>query len=290
MACGEGPPSVAAGGLERAKAAAVAIETTGQDPRGAFVVRGAGTILHAMGYVLTCEHVTVAGEQQHVVLADGRRFPFRVLARAGHDYDLAILRFDAPAGLAEVELGRNSRVAPGDPVVLVGSNPRGGLQALTAIVDLPDCGGGTQLQVRDADVVPGYSGGPVLDRAGRQVAHIHVAIHTAKGISRHIKIDHARQAFRTVLQDAAFEALGLRIDCSGRSARVVDVRPASAATRAGIVLGDEILRAGDMAIRTGIDWVLFALDAPPGTSQPIRLRRAGVPHGVTLRPAAARAR
>jgi S1-C subfamily serine protease len=282
-----GVPTKHAGpGLARAQAATVAIEIVGHDANGAWISHAAGTVLHEAGYVLTCEHVTAHGERQSVVLADGRRFPFRVLARAGGSFDLAVLVFEAPEGLQVMEWGRSQTVAVDDKVMLVG-NPGGkGLRVLAGIIDRPDCGGGTQLQVRAADVSPGYSGGPVLDGDGRQVAHIHVAIRSAPNISRHIKVDHARHAFATRLQqeEDGEPLLGVRVDCDGEVARVIEVRKHSAAARAGLAAGDVITRAGTLEIRNGIHWVLAARDRAPTEPLRLRVRRGDVEHEVKITP------
>jgi putative serine protease PepD len=271
--------------LGHARAATVAIEIVGQDERGPWASHGAGTILHEAGYVLTCEHLTASGERQEVVLSDGRRYPFRVVARAGSSYDLAVLKFEAPPGLPLIALGRSDGVVAGDDVVLLG-NPGGrGLRELRAVVDLPDCGGGTQIQLRGAGVVPGYSGGPVLDRLGRQVAHVHVAIRSAEDVSRHIQVDHAREAFRSWAWDETRSphAAGLRVDCLGDEARVLAVRAGSAAERAGIAPGDVVTRAGALPVQHGIHLVLACLDRRVGEPLALRLRRDDVDREAILR-------
>lgn len=261
----------------RIAARTVAIEILGRDEAGAFIVHGAGTILHEAGYVLTCEHITSRGERQQVVLRDGRAYPFHVLARAGGTHDTAVLRFDAPPGLEAVVFGRSAEVAVGDEVLLVGMPSGRGLDVRRARVELASCGGGTQIQVRGGEIGPGFSGGPVANGRGEQVALIHVAITTAERTSRHIRIDHVRRAFEERLQVAGQGArpLGLVVDCHAERARVKRVAAGSAAGRAGVRVGDVVVRAGGLVVRHGLHYVLALLDRDPAEPLELVLERAG---------------
>lgn len=272
--------------LQQARDATVTILLAGADAEGGWVSHGTGTLLHEAGFVLTCEHLSAEGRSQHVMLADGRRYPYRVLARAGGSFDTALLAFEAPPGLHAIALASTPALARGDPVWLLGNAAGAGIRPLRGVLDKPRCGGGTQLQVRGADVRPGDSGGPVLDVHGRQVAHIHVAFPGAPGISRHITSDHVRRAFATVLQapDSAGGRHGLVVDCTGGPARIVRVLAGRAAAAAGLRVDDVIVAAGRLEVREGLHWVLAALDHPVDEALSVRVRRGEAAHTLILAP------
>jgi len=249
----------------------VDIEIYGHDAQGAFVSHGAGSILHEDGYILTCEHITVAGDRQEVVLADGTSYPFTVLARAGGTFDTAVLRITPKAPLPAMILGHSKDVSVDEKIMVIG-NPDGKRHAVKyGVVEKTSCGGGTQIHVGKADVGPGDSGGPVINMFGQMVAQVHVKIFTLPQASRHIRVDHIRDAFATSLMDQArgkYE-IGLDVDCHAERAIVKSVVKDSPAAEAGIRVGDEITRFDAMNIRCGPHYVLALLDRV--TDQPIAL-------------------
>lgn len=250
---------------------AVDIEIIGHDAEGAYVSHGAGSILHEDGYILTCEHITADGDRQEVILADGTAYPFTILARAGGTFDTAILRIKPKAALPAVALGHSNAMAVGEKIMVIG-NPDGKRHAVKyGVVEKTTCGGGTQIHVAKADVGPGDSGGPVFNMFGQQVALVHVKIFTLPLASRHIRVDHIRDAFATSLMDKArgkYE-IGLDVDCQADGAIVKSVAKDSPAEGAGIRVGDEITRFDAMDIRCGPHYVLALLDRV--TDQPIAL-------------------
>ncbi len=253
----------------------VDIEIHGHDASGGFVSHGAGTILHEAGYILTCEHITAAGDRQEVILADGSVHPFTVLARAGGSFDTAILRIKPKVALSAVVLGHSDKLAIGEKIMIIG-NPGGQRHAVHyGVVEKTTCGGGTQIHVGKADVSPGDSGGPVFDMFGKQVALVHVKIFTLAQASRHIRVDHIRDAFATVFMDKARKdyEIGLDVDCQTETAIVTRVKKDSPADLAGIRTGDEITRFDDMEIRSGPHYVLALLDRVTGKPVALKIRR-----------------
>ena len=133
---------------------------------------GAGTIWHPDGLVLTNAHV-VRGGPVFVTFKDGSSLPARVLARDA-DRDLAALAVDA-TGLPAIDLGASRNLKPGEWVLALG-HPWGVVGAATAGVvigaghewhdSLP---AGNDWIVVSLHLRPGYSGGPLIDKHGRQV-------------------------------------------------------------------------------------------------------------------------
>ena len=133
---------------------------------------GAGTIWHPDGLILTNAHVARRGPLQ-AVLPDGSTLPARLLA---HDtaLDLAALAVDS-SGLPTISLGDSRSLQPGQWVLALG-HPRGVISAVTAGVVIgvgsewpePPFSGGEWIAV-SLHLLPGYSGGPLVDIRGRLV-------------------------------------------------------------------------------------------------------------------------
>ena len=132
---------------------------------------GAGTIWHADGLILTNAHV-VGRHGVRIALPDGRTLPARLLAYSKR-LDLAALSVEA-AGLSTIELGDSRRVRPGQLVLAMG-HPWGVTGAVTTGVvidvgvplEIPRLG--RDLIQIDLPLRPGYSGGPLVDVAGRLI-------------------------------------------------------------------------------------------------------------------------
>jgi serine protease Do len=143
---------------------------------------GSGVVWRRDGLVVTNAHVATTPHTL-VTLPDGRRVAARVAVR-DPSRDLALVQIDAPlpfGALTPATPGDPSRLRPGE-VVLAFGHPLGHANALAAgIVHaagdaapppwLRRRGGGRTVRVVRADVrlLPGNSGGPLADAAGRVV-------------------------------------------------------------------------------------------------------------------------
>jgi S1-C subfamily serine protease len=157
----------------------VIIETTLAYQGGA--AGGTGIVLTHSGQVLTNNHVILgAGKITVVVPAAKRRYTAHVV---GYDVadDVALLKLDRAKNLATVKLGNSARLRVGQRASAVG-NARGAgklvittgrITGLRQSVVVDDGNGGTThlrgLIRTSARLVPGDSGGPLLDAAGRVV-------------------------------------------------------------------------------------------------------------------------
>jgi serine protease Do len=168
----------------RLRAVTVAVHAGAPTRRGSAASgHGSGVVWRADGLVVTNAHVARSAHAV-VTLADGRRLAATTLVR-DPARDLAVLRLDPdalpPGGLAAAVPGEPSRLRPGE-VVLAFGHPLGHANALAAGVVhasgdagppawLRARGGGRPVRIVQADVrlLPGNSGGPLADAAGRVV-------------------------------------------------------------------------------------------------------------------------
>jgi serine protease Do len=141
---------------------------------------GAGIIWDKGGLIITNAHV-VRRSSPKVILPDGREFQSRLL---GYDKfnDLAALAIDPDsADLPAVTPGDSRALRPGEVVIalgfpwgITGSATAGNVVATGGgMPDMPggdpDAGASRELVAVSLHLRPGYSGGPLLDSAGRVV-------------------------------------------------------------------------------------------------------------------------
>jgi len=140
--------------------------------------------------LLTNAHVVCPGLQ---VQLGKKTLPGEVV-RQDDGVDLALVKV-AGAGAPRLTLGDATTLAVGDPVVLLGS-PQGlgdSLQRGTVSHVGRGIMGNVYVQI-DANVNPGNSGGPLLDRKGRVVGVTSMAYTGGKGIGFALPINYATQA------------------------------------------------------------------------------------------------
>lgn len=201
-----GAPAASAGLLDSVKTApSLVVDTTGVEPG---VVRidtaipferatgtGTGIVLSPDGVVLTNNHVIRGATDITVTnVGNGQSYPADVL---GYDrkIDIAVLQLRGAAGLPVAPTANSSSVRVGDPVTAVGFPEGGGLtpsggnvRALGQSIVANDRSTGSSEQLSDliefgADVRPGNSGGPLIDRSGRVVGIVTAASETYQMVS-----------------------------------------------------------------------------------------------------------
>ena len=171
---------------------------------------GSGFVIHRDGYVVTNNHVIARARQINVDLADGRRFPAKLIS-ADAGADLAILKIDSDEPLPYLPLGDSSNLMIGEPVIAVGSPLGFSNSVSTGILsaqgrDLTDAQGNvllSDLLQTDAAINPGNSGGPLLNAYG-QVIGINTAIRRdAQNLGFAIQVNKLRQLIPDLMNPAA---------------------------------------------------------------------------------------
>jgi serine protease Do len=134
---------------------------------------GSGFIIDPGGLIVTNAHVVEDADFLQVRLADGRRFPGKVVGQDGR-VDLALVRIEGASNLPTLPIGDSNRVRVGEFVLALG-HPFGLEQSVSfGIVSrkgapLALAAPGFDFIQTDAAINPGNSGGPLVNMAGQVV-------------------------------------------------------------------------------------------------------------------------
>lgn len=146
---------------------------------------GSGFVLDESGLVVTCHHCIDNVMGATVVFSDGRRIPVLGAIKASPECDLVVLAIDPSGPLVPLPLAKRTP-KKGDPIVAFGSPgglsfsiSEGSVSGLRTAQDLKDLPGvfrtvtglspNVALVQITASVMPGNSGGPVVDFSGNVI-------------------------------------------------------------------------------------------------------------------------
>jgi serine protease Do len=263
------------------------------DPRPSRAL-GSGFIVQSDGLILTNAHVVKNASSVTVKLSDQREFPAKVVG-IDEATDIAVLKISA-RDLPTVTLGDAGHVRVGEWVVAIGSpfgfenTATAGIVSATARA-LPHQSYVPFIQT-DAPVNPGNSGGPLFNARG-EVIGINSQIYTGtggyQGLSFAIPIDIAMKiekqlvATGTVhrgwigatIQDVTqplAEAFGLP---KPGGALVSNLEKDGPAAKAGLKVGDVILKVGGNDLQRSGDLPPRIADVAPGTRIDLEVWRHG---------------
>lgn len=257
---------------------------------------GAGVVIDPAGYGLTNYHVVggfIKSRRGFGGMSDGKLYPLTVLGLdPGGDIALFKLegreRFDfAPLGDSDL-LHVGQRVAAmGNPFVLaedytptitlgVVSGLRRYQGGQGAMLEYADC-----IQV-STSINPGNSGGPLFDPGGRVVGingrasfeergRVNVGLGYAVSVNQIKRFMPGLRAGRAVNHGT----LGATVRTAGGELLVSAIQQLSAAERAGVQLGDELLEVAGRTVRTPNDYNNIIAIMPANWPVKLKLRRDG---------------
>jgi serine protease Do len=255
---------------------------------------GSGFIISADGYVLTNSHVVDNAEEITVRLTDKREFKAKVIG-ADRRTDVALIKIDA-TGLPVVRMGDPNKLRVGEWVLAIGS-PFGFDSSVTAgIVSAKGRNLPSEMLVpyiqTDVAINPGNSGGPLFNLAG-EVVGINSQIYSRTGgymgVSFAIPIDVAmdiqnqlrttgrvsRGRIGVVIQEVSrelAESFGL---AKPAGALVNAVEKNGPAEKAGVEMGDIILKFDGKPVTASGDLPRFVGSTKPGSSSKLEVWRKG---------------
>ena len=278
-----------------------------QQPRGPLrpFGLGSGFIVSADGFIVTNAHVVENAEEITVRLTDKRELKARVIG-ADTRSDVAVIKVDA-TNLPTVKIGDTSKLRVGEWVIAIGS-PFGFANTVTAGIvsakSRENLSGDPNLDAvpfiqTDVAVNPGNSGGPLLNMRGEVVginSQIFSRTGSFAGISFAIPIDYAfnvaDQLMKTgkvtrgrigvgiqnVSRDLA-DSLGL---AKAEGAAVSNVEEGSPAAKAGLEVGDVILKIDGRPVEGSADLSRTIRAIKPGSKVNLNVWRGGKARDLTV--------
>ena len=272
---------------------------------------GSGFIVRADGVIVTNAHVIGGATRVSVAMRDGTTYEAKVIG-VDETNDLAVVKI-AETNLPVAPLGTSSdllvgewSIAIGNPFgfVLGNSEPSVSVGVVSAVgrnLAGRGDGGGVYVDMiqTDAAINPGNSGGPLVNAMG-EVVGVNSSIYSPSGgsvgLGFAIPIDRTKRIVEDLLEHGAVRQpwVGIRLESvRAQSAReaasagaiVGRVVPDSPAEKAGIRVGDQIVRAGTRAVKNPFDWEAKLLDVRVGESIPIVVRRGGQEVPVSVKAA-----
>lgn len=257
-------------------------------PRGV----GSGFLLTQDGYVMTNAHVVDGADEVLVTLTDKREFKAKLIG-ADKRTDVAVVKIDAQS-LPAVRIGDINRLKVGEWVMAIGS-PFGLDNTVTAgIVSAKQRDTGEYLPFIQTDVAinPGNSGGPLINMRG-EVVGINSQIYSRSGgfmgISFAIPIDEAIRVSEQLRSSGKVSRgrLGVQIGSvtkemaenlglsKSEGALVTGVEVGSPAEKAGIEVGDVIVRFDERAVEKVSDLPRLVGNTKPGSKSVVTIFRKG---------------
>jgi len=249
------------------------------------------------GVIVTADHTVQTEEEITVTRPDGRTVAATLAGRdAGSD--LTILRID-DQDLPVAEIGDAGSLKVGHIVLAVGHGPRASLGIVSALGGRWRTGRGgdiDQLIRLDLTLYPGFSGGPLVDVAGRVVG-----IDTS-GLSRQLELAVPASTVARVADELldkgrvsrGFLGVGLqpvRLPETARRALnvpaeigliVVSIQPDGPAARAGLFLGDVLVALDGVPVAAPDDVQAVVGARRVGSTLTASLLRAGAPVDVGI--------
>jgi serine protease Do len=266
--------------------------------------QGSGFIVSPDGYILTNAHVVEDAGDVTVRTTDRREYTAKVVGMDSAT-DVAVLKIDAK-GLPTVRLGDPSKLKPGEWVIAIGS-PFGFENSVTAgIVSATarTMRGGNQYTSfiqTDVAVNPGNSGGPLFNLQG-EVVGINSQIYSRTGgymgLSFAVPIDIANNVRQQLVANGKVtrSKIGVVIDDVNaqlaesfgldrpRGALISVVQEKSPGAKAGLKVGDIILKVDDTVIEKSVQVPVLISNQKPGVQLGLEVWRDGKPKQISVRP------
>jgi serine protease Do len=278
------------------------------------VSAGSGVVLDAAGYVVTNAHVVHGARSVQVLLpaagddssrsvlkARGRPVTAQVVG-VDRETDIAVLKIEQ-AGLTALPLGDSEAVRQGQLVMAIGS-PLGledsvSLGVVSAVARQLEPEHPMVYIQTDASINRGNSGGPLVDTEGNVIG-INTLILSQSGGSEGIGfaapahivssvVDQIRRTGRVrrgeigaraqTITPVLAQGLGLPRD---RGVVVADVKPGSAAQRAGLGIGDVVLTLDGKPLENARQLDVNLYRRTPGTSVTLAVLRGATVHALVV--------
>jgi S1-C subfamily serine protease len=241
---------------------------------------GSGVIWNVDGHIVTCSHIVGELDEVEVSLSNGKRYRAKVIGNDPYS-DIALLKIEATNGkddilpLKPIEIADSENLKAGQ-FVLALANPYGEYPSITEGIitserrSIRGVGAGWRwapsdemdnIVITDTRLNPGYSGGPLVDVQGKMIG-LNMAYILFRGIA--IRTNKVKNVSEQLAKDGAIKIARLGIvtdqislppDVGGQlepiqeeGLLVISVKKETAAKKAGLLIGDIIVRFDDEPI------------------------------------------
>jgi S1-C subfamily serine protease len=275
---------------------------------------GSGSIIDAKGHILTNHHVVANAQKLEVTLADGSKWPAKVVG-SDPDSDLAVIQIEAPKEkLKVIPMGDSKNLKIGQKVLAIG-NPFGLTRTLTTGIisslsrTIRSEAGNLMEDIiqTDAAINPGNSGGPLLDSEG-EIIGINSAIVSPSGgsvgIGFAIPVNTAKRVIPELIAKGyvtypwigatvyslipeVAQYLKIKVERGAIIAEVVKGGPADKAGLKGgnrrvqvgnsivIAGGDIVVKADQQDVKTNEELIRYIREKKPGDTILLKIFRQG---------------
>lgn len=244
---------------------------------------GSGFVIDARGVVVTNNHVIEGNDRFEIMLVDGTVLP-AVLVGRDAETDLAVLRATSTARLSSVTWGNSDAARVGDWAIAIGSPFGLGNSLSVGVISARNrdlqAGRYDDFLQTDAAINRGNSGGPLFNARG-EVIGVNTAIVSpggtqggSVGVGFAVPSNLARKIVADILQTGSVQRgwIGLRARLltpeEGGTRRngviVADVAANSPAAKAGLRMGDRILKWAGQPITDPRALARYVAAAPAG--------------------------
>ena len=267
---------------------------------------GSGFILSEDGYIITNCHVIEGADSIKVSLFNGDEFPAELVG-SDRNFDIAVLKIEAK-GLPAVKVGNSDNLKVGEEVVAIG-NPLGELTftmtngILSALDREINTDGTPQNMLQtNAAINSGNSGGPLFDMDGNVIGVTTAKYSgststgtTIEGLGFAIPINDALKVAYDLAQygyvkDQAYLGVSVKTVDMETAAyyglpvgpRVESVNPGSCAEKAGIKVGDIVVKFNGVEVENNPSLLSALKKCKAGDVVNVTLFRAGSEVEVTV--------
>jgi len=241
---------------------------------------GSGVVISADGLVLTAGHVCGGPDRKvRFTFPDGKTARGKTVGIA-EDSDTGLMRITDLGPWHHATLGDLAQARVGDWVLALG-HPGGFDLRRSLVVRLGRiirfAPGALQT---DCTISPGDSGGPLLDMHGRVIG-IHSAISASVAENFHVAVTEFYDSWNLLTKGTSGEELvwapRAHVGASGvndiAGCRLTEVDENSPASRAGLKVGDVVLRVNGREIKVSAAFRRWVDEAKPGDTLNIEIKR-----------------
>ncbi len=244
---------------------------------------GSGFVIDPRGVVVTNNHVIEGNDRFEIILVDGTVLPAALVGR-DTETDLAVLRATGTQRLASVTWGNSDAARVGDWAIAIGSPFGLGNSLSVGVISARNrdlqAGRYDDFLQTDAAINRGNSGGPLFNARG-EVIGVNTAIVSpggtqggSVGVGFAVPSNLARKIVSDILQTGSVQRgwIGLRARLltpeeggTGQNGVIVaDVAANSPAAKAGLRMGDRILKWAGQPVTDPRALARFAAATPAG--------------------------